>query len=38
MLSMGFEVGGYGELHSLPAMAWAASFVVWGLGDPNLGR
>ena len=35
---MGTEVGEYGELHTLPAMAWAASFVVWGLGDAMLGR
>jgi hypothetical protein len=38
MLSMGVEVGEDGELHTLPAMAWAASFVVWGLGDAMLGR
>jgi hypothetical protein len=38
MLSMGFEVGEYGELHTVPAMAWAASLVVCGLGDAMLGR
>jgi protein-S-isoprenylcysteine O-methyltransferase Ste14 len=38
MLSMGIEVGEYGELHTLPAMAWAASFVVCGLGDAMMGR
>ena len=37
MRSMGTEVGEYGELHTLPAMAWAASFVVWGLGTLCLG-
>ena len=38
MLSMGIEVGEYGELHTVPAMAWAASLVVCGLGDAMLGR
>jgi len=38
MRSMGTEVGEHGELHTLPAMAWAASFVVCGLGDAMLGR
>jgi protein-S-isoprenylcysteine O-methyltransferase Ste14 len=38
MLSMGIEVGEHGEFHTLPAMAWAASFVVCGLGDAMLGR
>ena len=38
MRSMGIEVGERGELHTVPAMAWAASFVVCGLGDAMLGR
>src|SRR5918997_605934 len=38
MLSMGIEVGEHGEFHTLPAMAWAGSFVVCGLGDAMLGR
>jgi protein-S-isoprenylcysteine O-methyltransferase Ste14 len=38
MLSMGIEVGEYGELHTVPAMAWAASFVVCWLGDAIMGR
>ena len=38
MLSMGIEVGEHGEFHTLPAMAWAASFVVCGLGDAMLRR
>jgi len=35
---MGIEVGEHGELHTVPAMAWVASFVVCGLGDALLGR
>jgi protein-S-isoprenylcysteine O-methyltransferase Ste14 len=35
---MGIEVGEHGELHTLPAIAWAASFVVCGIGDALLGR
>ena len=35
---MGIEVGEHGELHTLPAIAWAASFVVCGIGDAMLGR
>jgi protein-S-isoprenylcysteine O-methyltransferase Ste14 len=35
---MGTEAGEHGELHTLPAMAWAASFVVCSLGDAMLGR
>ena len=38
MLSMGIEVGEYGELHTVPAMAWTASFVVCWLGDAIMGR
>jgi protein-S-isoprenylcysteine O-methyltransferase Ste14 len=38
MRSMGTEIGEHGELHTLPAVAWAASFVVCGLGDAMLGR
>ena len=38
ILSMGIEVGENGELHTVPAIAWAASFVVCGLGDAMLGR
>src|ERR687897_944703 len=38
MRSMGIKVGEYGELHTVPAMAWAVSFVVCGLGDAILGR
>jgi hypothetical protein len=34
---MGIEVGEHGELHTLPAIAWAASFVVCGIGDALLG-
>src|ERR687894_829018 len=32
MRSMGIEVGEHGELHTVPAIAWAGSFVVCGLG------
>jgi hypothetical protein len=35
---MGIEVGEHGELHTFPAIAWAASFVVCGIGDALLGR
>ena len=35
---MGTEAGEHGELHTLPAMAWVASFVVCSLGDAMLGR
>jgi protein-S-isoprenylcysteine O-methyltransferase Ste14 len=35
---MGIEIGEHGELHTLPAIAWAASFVVCGIGDAMLGR
>ena len=38
MRSMDIKVGEYGELHTVPAMAWAVSFVVCGLGDAILGR
>ncbi len=38
MRSMGVEVGERGELHTLPALAWAASFVLCGIGDAVLGR
>jgi protein-S-isoprenylcysteine O-methyltransferase Ste14 len=38
MRSMGIKVGEYGELHTVPAMDWAVSFVVCGLGDAILGR
>jgi protein-S-isoprenylcysteine O-methyltransferase Ste14 len=38
MRSMGIEVGEHGELHTFPAMAWVASFVVCGIGDALLGR
>jgi protein-S-isoprenylcysteine O-methyltransferase Ste14 len=38
MRSMGTELGERGELHALPATAWAASFVVCVLGDAMLGR
>src|SRR5215211_2234327 len=38
MRSMGIKVGEYGELHTVPAMAWAVSFVVCGLGDAMLGQ
>ena len=38
MRSMGVEVGERGELHAVPAVAWAASFVVCALGDAMLGR
>jgi protein-S-isoprenylcysteine O-methyltransferase Ste14 len=38
MRSMDIKVGEYGELHTVPAMAWAVSFVVCGLGDAMLGR
>ena len=38
MRSMGTEAGEHGELHTLPAMAWAASFVICRLGDAMLGR
>src|SRR5215216_3582404 len=36
MRSMGIEVGEHGELHTFPAMAWVASFVVCGIGDALL--
>jgi protein-S-isoprenylcysteine O-methyltransferase Ste14 len=35
---MGVQVGERGELHTVPAIAWVASFVVCGLGDALLGR
>jgi protein-S-isoprenylcysteine O-methyltransferase Ste14 len=35
---MGIQVGERGELHAVPAIAWAASFVVCGIGDAMLGR
>ena len=35
---MGVRGGERGELHAVPAVAWAASFVVCGLGDALLGR
>jgi protein-S-isoprenylcysteine O-methyltransferase Ste14 len=35
---MGIEVGEHGELHTLPAMAWVASFGLCALGDAMLGR
>jgi len=38
VLSMGIEVGEHGELHTLPAMAWVASFGLCALGDAMLGR
>jgi protein-S-isoprenylcysteine O-methyltransferase Ste14 len=36
--SMGNEVGDRGELHTVPALAWVASFVVCVPGDAMLGR
>ena len=38
MRSVGIEVGERGELHMLPAIAWAASFGLCALGDVMLGR
>jgi protein-S-isoprenylcysteine O-methyltransferase Ste14 len=38
MRSVGIEVGEHGELHKLPAIAWAASFGLCALGDVMLGR
>jgi protein-S-isoprenylcysteine O-methyltransferase Ste14 len=38
MPSVGIEVGERGELHMLPAIAWAASFGLCALGDVMLGR
>jgi protein-S-isoprenylcysteine O-methyltransferase Ste14 len=38
MPNVGIEVGERGELHMLPAIAWAASFGVCALGDVMLGR
>jgi protein-S-isoprenylcysteine O-methyltransferase Ste14 len=35
---MGARVGERGELHAVPAAAWAAAFVVSGVGDALLGR
>jgi protein-S-isoprenylcysteine O-methyltransferase Ste14 len=35
---MGTRVGERGELHVAPAVAWAAAFVVSGIGDALLGR
>ena len=35
---MSTEAGEHGELHTLPAMTWAASLVVCRLGDAMLGR
>lgn len=35
---MGNEEGDRGELHTVPAVAWVASFVVCGLGDAMLGQ
>jgi protein-S-isoprenylcysteine O-methyltransferase Ste14 len=35
---MGVQVGERGELHTVPAIAWVASFVVCGLGDAMLER
>src|SRR5215212_5842977 len=36
--SMGIEVGEHGELHTLPAVAWVASFGLCALGDAMMGR
>ena len=38
ILSMGVRVAERGELHTVPAIAWAASFIVCGIGDALLGR
>src|SRR5215217_943797 len=38
ILVMGVRAEERGELHAVPAVAWAASFVVCGLGDALLGR
>ena len=38
MRSVDIEVGERGELHMLPAIAWAASFGLCALGDMMLGR
>ena len=35
---MDVRVGERGELHTIPAIAWAASFVACGIGDALLGR
>jgi protein-S-isoprenylcysteine O-methyltransferase Ste14 len=35
---MGVRAEERGELHAVPAIAWAASFVVCGIGDALLGR
>ena len=35
---MGVRAGERGELHAVPAIAWAASFVVCGIGDALLRR
>src|SRR5829696_9276151 len=35
---MGVRVGERSELHTIPAVAWAASFVACGIGDALLGR
>jgi protein-S-isoprenylcysteine O-methyltransferase Ste14 len=35
---MGVREAERGELHTVPAMAWVASFVVCGIGDAMLGR
>src|SRR5215208_3292781 len=35
---MGIEVGEHGELHTLPAVAWVASFGLCALGDAMMGR
>jgi di/tricarboxylate transporter len=32
------EVGDLGELNTVPAIAWVASFIVWGLENAMLGR
>jgi hypothetical protein len=36
--SMGNEEGNRGELNTVPAVAWVASFVVCGVGDAMLER
>jgi len=38
MPSVGIEVGERGELHKLPAIAWAASFGLCAFGDVMMGR
>jgi len=38
MRSVGIEVGERGELHTLPAISWVASYGLCALGDVMLGR